>query len=565
MKNKKKYDFSGYVTKNDIKCTDNRTIKQDAFKQCDGAVVPLVWHHMHSDPENVLGNVLLENRPDGVYGYGSFNETSKALVAKALVEHGDISSMSIHATQVAQQGDDVIHGTIREVSLVIGGANRGAKIDNVAISHADGSSDIVDDELVISLGVELDHADAGDGETVEDIFNTLSEKQKNVVFYMIEQALSQSDEDEGFEHDDEGDGTMKQNVFDKKEDAQNQVTLTHADFDAIVDKAKQSGSLKQAVIEHAAATYGINNIEILFPDAKTVTPTPDFVKRDTDWVTKVINGVTHTPFSRIKSTTADITADEARAKGYVKGNKKVEEVIKVAKRITTPTTIYKKQKLDRDDIIDITDFNVVNWLWQEMRLMLNEEIARAMLVGDGRASDSKDKINEENIRPIWTDEDLYATHVAAESTATAEEVMEIIIRAMDDYEGAGSPVLYAPQNVITDWLLLKDKIGRRYYNTKAELASALGVSDIEPVPVMKGLSREVGETGSETTLNLIAIIVNLKDYKAGADKGGQIATFDDFDIDYNQYKYLMETRMSGCLVHPKSAIVIEQKEAAASE
>ena len=562
-------DFSGYVTKNDLKCTDGRIIRKDAFKHCDGKIVPLVWQHMHTDPDNVLGRIRLENRNDGVYGYGYFNNTPKAKNAKELVVHEDITSMSIWANELSQNGSDVLHGDIKEVSLVLAGANPGARIDNIAIAHADGSEYIDDTEAIISSGLNFDteveekndkieHAEGE--ETLGDVFNTLTDKQKETIYAMIAQVAS----GEGIEQSDdleEGGNYMKHNVFEGTDrvEGENKPVLTHSQIKEIFEDAQRCGSLKESVLAHVQS-YGIENIEYLFPDAKTVTQTPDFIKRNTEWVQRVLNGAKHSPFSRIKSTAADITADKARAKGYVKGNLKKEEVIKLLKRITTPTTIYKKQKLDRDDIIDITDFNVVTWLKSEMRLMLNEELARAVLVGDGREAEDEDKINEENIRPIWTDNDMYAIHVIIDSTVDNEGEMEAILRAMDDYEGTGSPVLFTTQSKLTDYLLLKDKVGRRYYTTKAEVAAALGVSDIVTVPVMKGLSRTLSD--ETTNVDLLGIIVNMGDYNIGADKGGELSMFDDFDIDYNQYKYLMETRCSGALIHPHSAVVVEKKKSA---
>lgn len=556
-----KYDFSGYATKNDLKCTDGRTIRKNAFKENDGAIVPLVWQHMHNDPSNVLGHARLENREDGVYCYGSLNDSPAGKNAKELLRHGDITSMSIWANQLVQKGSDVIHGVIKEVSLVLSGANPGAVIDNLTISHADGSMTDLDDEAFINFGIapsfgeEITHADGEDDETIGDIFNTLNEKQKNVVYYMISQALEGLDmehSDDDFEEE-EGEEDMKHNVFDKNDENKGTI-LSHADIQEIFSDAQKCGSLKEAFLAHTQS-YGIENIDILFPDAKTVTNPPDFIKRDTEWVSGVLSGTKHSPFSRIKSTAADITADEARARGYVKGNLKKEEVIKLLKRITTPTTIYKKQKLDRDDIIDITDLNVVAWLKAEMRMMLNEELARAILIGDGREADDEDKINEEHIRPIWKDDDMYAHHVSVEDTATTEDLIETIIRSRKEYKGTGSPVFYTTTDVLIDMLLLKDKIGRRLYNTKAEVASALGVSSIVEVPVMENQSYA---DDSKDTHTLVGLIVNLKDYTVGADKGGEVSMFDDFDIDYNQYKYLLETRCSGTLTHPKSALVIEK-------
>lgn len=585
---KKKFDFSGYATKVDLKCADGRIIRKDAFKHNNGQTVPLVWQHIHNDPTNVLGHAYLENREDGVYAYCKFNETEAGKNAKILVEHGDITALSIHANQLKQKGNDVLHGVIREVSLVLAGANPGALIDNLSIQHGDGKYETDDTEAIIYTGdkislTELEHEDKGSNKTIKDVFETLNEEQKEVVYAMIAEALDHSatdgdeegekeDEKEGsddkkddtqnkMEHSDKGGKVMKKNVFDKSKGEegkeQKKATLTHSQLQTILADAQKCGSLKEAFLTHVQ-TYGIENIDYLFPDAKTVTPTPDFIKREMGWVPGVIGGTTHTPFSRIKSTAADITADEARALGYVKGSLKKEEVISLLKRTTTPTTVYKKQKLDRDDIIDITDLDIVAWLKAEMRMMLDEELARAVLVGDGRDSESEDKINEANIRPIYKDDNMYSHHVEIESDADTFDIVEAIIRARINYKGSGNPTLYTTPTRLTDMLLLKDTTGRRLYNTEAELASALRVSKIVEVPVMEGLTRE---NEDEELLDLIGIIVNLKDYVMGADKGGQVSMFDDFDIDYNQYKYLIETRCSGALVHPKSALVIEQKQA----
>lgn len=578
-----KCDFSGYATKNDLKCTDGRRIRKGAFKDCDGRKVPLVWNHLHNDPANIIGHAVLEHRDDGTYAYCSFNNSSAAKDARELLAHGDITNLSIYANQLVQRGNDVIHGEIREVSLVLAGANPGAFIDNLSFKHGD-DYETVDDEAIIYTGLKLMHGDGmeldddeedeedddelshAEGKTLQDVFNTLSDEQKNCVYAMIGMAISDNEDGGSVEHSYEGGYKVKKNVFDeasKSTGEENKATLTHSQIKEIFDDAQKMGSLKASVLAHTQ-TYGIENIEILFPDAKSVMNTPDFIKRRTDWVDGVLSGTKHVPFSRIKSTAADITADEARAKGYVKGNLKKEEVIKVLKRVTTPTTIYKKQKLDRDDIIDITDFDVVAWLKAEMRLMLDEEIARAILIGDGREADSTDKINEEHLRPIWKEDDLYVIRVEVAKTKTTEEIMEIILRAMDDYEGSGSPRMYTAPGTLTDMLLEKDKIGRRYYNTPSEVAAALGVSGVTTVPLFKNQTRTetvgFGATAKTYKYTLHSIIANLRDYVVGADKGGQIATFDDFDIDYNQQKYLMETRISGCLVHPKSVIVVEYKE-----
>lgn len=578
-----KYDFGGYATRNDLKCTDGRTIRKDAFKDCDGKVVPIVWQHVHDDPSNVLGHGLLENREDGVYIYGSLNNTPKGKDAKEQIQHGDITFLSIWANQLKESNGDVLHGDIKEVSLVLAGANPGATIDNISFAHSDGSIVDADDEAIITTGVQIslndvEHSEEGDpaanptpepvvshadgeGKTIRDVFNGMTDEQKNVVYamlaYMEGATLEQSELTGGI--------TMKKNIFDGSTVKDEGIALSHSQIQEIFDDAEKCGSLKQSIISHAA-TYGIENIDILFPDAKTVTPTPDMIKRDTDWVNVFLNGARHVPFARIKSTAADITADEARARGYIKGNLKKEEVIKVMKRITTPTTVYKKQKLDRDDIIDITDFNVVSWIKAEMRVMLNEEIARAGLLGDGRdpEEDEDDKINEENIRPIYSDDDMYAHHLSidAETVTTEEGVLDAIVEGMENYEGTGMPIMFTTQNQIIKWKLLKDKVGRKLFATEADLASYLGVSRLVPVPVMKGMRRvtEEGVSPSKvtTTYDLVGIIVNPADYTYGADKGGQISMFDDFDIDYNQYKYLLETRTSGCLTHPKSALVVEK-------
>lgn len=549
-----KFDFGGYATRCDIPCTDGRTIRKGAFDDCDGKIVPLVWHHQHNDPENVLGKAKLECRHDGVYAYGIFNNTKKAKVSKELVQAGDISGLSIHANKLTQRGGDVLHGDILEVSLVIAGANSGAYIDQTAFSHAYDDPDDIDDAIIyggeaITMNVTtreepISHEDGG--ESLQDIFNTMNQKQKDCVYAMIGMAVGDDDE---AAHE-EGDEGMKYNVFDGEtfEGAATKAHLSHEQIGEIFSYAQQCGSLRDSVLAHADE-YGITNIEELFPEAHNVTIPPEWIKRKTEWVDGIINGARHTPFSRIKSMTADITHDEARAKGYIKGNRKKEEFFSVAKRVTTPTTIYKKQKLDRDDIIDITDFDVVRWIKTEMRMMLNEEIARAVLVGDGRDITDEDKISEEHIRPIWKDDELYVTKVVIPSSATPEDEIDALIKSMVDYEGTGTPRMYTTMEHIVDYKLIKDKNGRRIYNSDSEVAGIIGVSGFTNVPVMKGIKDDDGN-------ELVAIICNIGDYTIGADRGGAIETFDDFDIDYNQYKYLMETRISGCLVHPKSAVVV---------
>lgn len=572
---KDKYDFSGYATRANLRCSDGRIIRRDAFSSNHGQVVPLVWQHIHNDPANVLGHALLENRDDGVYAYCKFNNTEAAKNSKELVYHGDINSLSIYANRLIQKGPEVTHGEIREVSLVLSGANPGALIDNLTVAHGDGSYDTDDSEAIIYTGqtivveddleeeIELEHSE-GEERTVADIFNTLTEEQKNVVYAMIAQAIS----DQSAQHSDEGGDYMKTNVFDNMDNdsSRHQHVLSHSDMQAILDDGPRFGSLRESFLAHlddldVPVEYGIEDIDFLFPDHKNLTTTPTFIKREDDWVSGVISGTYHSPFSRIKSTHSDITADEARAKGYVTGEKKTEEVIKLLKRVTGPTTIYKKQKLDRDDIVDIRDFEVVSWLKSEMRMMLDEEIARAVLVGDGREIDDPDKIDEDCIRPIYHEDSLYAHQVVINANAHVTRIIEDIIRARKHYKGSGSPTFYTTTDILTDMLLVKDRIGRRLYNTEAELASALRVSRIIEVPVMDKLSREtkINGEGDDVELKLIGLIVNLKDYVVGADKGGEINMFDDFDIDYNQYKYLMETRCSGALKLPKSALIIEQK------
>lgn len=568
IKNNKEFDFAGYATKVNIKCSDGRVIRPEAFKHMDGKVVPLVWQHLHEDPTNVLGHALLEYRNGDIYAWGKFNGTEAGKGSKELVIHGDIESLSIFANQLKQQGDNVIHGIIREVSLVLAGANPGAKIDNIAFAHGDGSEDVSLTEAVMYSG-ELVHTEAednadtekdpdlkheGSGKTVKDVFDSMSDEQKDVVYAMLAKALNT--DDNGVGHSEGGTEDMKKNVFDKEEDDQ-KTTLSHDDLKNIITEAQRCGSFKEAFLAHAQ-TYGIENIDFLFPDAKNVNGSPTFIKRPTEWVAGVINGVRHSPFSRIKSTAADITADEARARGYVKGALKKEEVIKLLKRVTTPTTVYKKQKLDRDDIIDITDLDVVTWLKAEMRMMLDEELARAILVGDGRAVDSEDKINEDNIRPIYKDDDMYSHKVTLGSSKTTVDIIEAVIRARVDYKGQGNPNFYTTTSQLTDMLLLKDTTGRRIYPTVNELANELRVKNIIEVPVLEGVHRETGAGPTLATHDLVGIIVNLNDYVAGADKGGAVSMFDDFDIDYNQYKYLIETRCSGALVEPKSALVIEK-------
>ena len=573
----KDYDFSGWATKNNLLCSDGRTILKDAFKNDDGVTVPLVWNHQHNDPSNILGHALLENRDEGVYAYCKFNDSEPGKNAKLLVEHGDVSALSIYANQLKQQGGNVLHGAIREVSLVLAGANPGAFIDSV-ISH----SEDVDDEAIIYTGenICLAHAEKQMEETtkvmeekkemapetkteepkkektVQDVFNTLNEEQKKVVYALIGQVIEEAENKSSKENETKdiegGKKEMKHNVFENDKENQENV-LQHSDIEAIFADAKRYGSLKDSVLQH-----GITNIDYLFPEAKDVTATPEFIKRDMGWVEKVMKSVHHTPFSRIRSIFANITEEDARAKGYIKGKLKKDEVFSLLKRSTTPTTVYKKQKLDRDDAVDITDFDVVAWLKSEMRMMLDEELARAFLIGDGRISSSDDKINEQNIRPIYNDDDLYTVKAVIEvaPTATAEEKAKAFIKSViknrKEYKGTGSPTLYTKEDVVSDCLLLEDANGRFIYDNIDKLKNVLRVADIVTVPVMEGAK-------GKNQGDLLAILVNLADYNVGADKGGAVNMFDDFDIDYNAQKYLIETRCSGALVKPYSAIAFEMK------
>ena len=573
----KDYDFSGWATKNNLLCSDGRTILKDAFKNDDGVTVPLVWNHQHNDPSNILGHALLENRDEGVYAYCKFNDSEPGKNAKLLVEHGDVSALSIYANQLKQQGGNVLHGAIREVSLVLAGANPGAFIDSV-ISH----SEDVDDEAIIYTGenICLAHAEKQMEETtkvmeekkemapetkteepkkektVQDVFDTLNEEQKKVVYALIGQVIEEAENKSSKENETKdiegGKKEMKHNVFENDKENQENV-LQHSDIEAIFADAKRYGSLKDSVLQH-----GITNIDYLFPEDKNVTATPEFIKRDMGWVEKVMKSVHHTPFSRIRSIFANITEEDARAKGYIKGKLKKDEVFSLLKRSTTPTTVYKKQKLDRDDAVDITDFDVVAWLKSEMRMMLDEELARAFLIGDGRISSSDDKINEQNIRPIYNDDDLYTVKAVIEvaPTATAEEKAKAFIKSViknrKEYKGTGSPTLYTKEDVVSDCLLLEDANGRFIYDNIDKLKNVLRVADIVTVPVMEGAK-------GKNQGDLLAILVNLADYNVGADKGGAVNMFDDFDIDYNAQKYLIETRCSGALVKPYSAIAFEMK------
>lgn len=602
------FDFCGYATKNDVRCSDGLTIRHNAFAGNHGNTVPLVWQHGHNDPNNVLGHVKLENRKDGVYAYGFFNDSDSARTAKQLLTHGDVNAMSIYANRLSKKktgtGADVVHGNIVEVSLVLSGANPGALIDTIAFQHADGEEVdeaiiYTDDELSMTdTPEEAEHSDeskdVSDGsnqetvshadktpvedepstttskkeapvaeKTVQDVFNEFTEEQKNVVYFLIGQAL----EEAGVGDDDDTEGAPMShsggNIFEDGYMAADNGDreLAHSAFtEAISDaKSRRLDSFREAFLEHAG-TYGIDNIDILFPDAQ-LTGDPSFIKRDDSWVNGVLNGAKHSPFARIKTVHADITADEARARGYTKGKLKKDEVFRLLKRVTTPTTIYKKQKLDRDDVVDITDLDVVAWMKGEMRGMLDEELARCVLVGDGRDSASDDKISEEHVRPIWKDSDLYAPKVLLDADATTDQIVDAIVLGFENYEGKGVPTFYTTRQMATAMLTLKDKIGRRLYDTKEALAAALGVKAVVEVPVMNGLKRHDEDTN--TDISLVGIVVNMPDYTVGSDKGGSVSLFDDFDIDYNAYKYLIETRVSGALTVPKSAIIIEKKIAGA--
>ena len=592
-----KYDFHGWATRNDLRCSDGRIIRRDAFKHCDGKIVPLVWNHRHDDPTNVLGHALLENREDGVYAYCAFNDSEAGKAARLLVEHGDISALSIFANGLKQDGSNVLHGDIKEVSLVLAGANPGASIANV-IRHGETVEDEADiytgEDFIVGMEEDkknIEHSDSdmkekkeadSDDKTVADVLKTFTPDQQKVLYQLVTDALAAKDEaqdeaqDETNEKKDEnnkngGNNTMKHNVFDNSE--QNENVLQHDDFQAIISDAKRYGSMREAFENYAkdhdvdinelthSADYGIENIGYLFSDDKAITREPIMVSRNMDWVAKFTNSVRHTPFSRIKSLFANITEDDARAKGYIKGNVKKEEVFTLLKRSTTPTTVYKKQKIDRDDVIDIVDFDVVAWLKREMRVMLDEEIARAALVGDGRVSSSDDKIDPIHIRPIWTDDDFYTikqtVSVASsdnESTI-AKNFIKQCIKARKNYKGSGNPTLYTTEDMLTDMLLLEDTTGRVIYESAAKLATTLRVKEIVTVPVMENLTRTDDQSKVHT---LLGIIVNPYDYTIGADKGGAVNMFDDFDIDYNQQKYLIETRCSGALTLPYSAIAVEK-------
>lgn len=613
------YDFCGWASKNDLLCSDGRTIRRGAFASDDGKKVPMVYQHQHTSIDNVLGHAILENRDEGMYAYCYLNESDTGKMAKELVRHGDICAMSIYANKLKQIGNDVVHGEIKEVSLVLAAANPGAAIESVVLEHSDGSTE---EEAIIYSGEDtqykilshaesstqtssdktvndilnnmseakknvlyymlakvsetdeeaedddviedsdIRHADVSGGRTIQDIFDTFTSDEKKVAFYLIGKAIEESgsmaqSDIPNIDDESEENETMKHNVFENNQIENDETVLSHAEIEEIFRDTKQYGTLKNSALAH-----GITNIEYLFPDAKTVTPTPELIKRNDDWVSKVMGAVHRTPFSRIKSTAANLTEDEARAKGYIKGTLKKEEVFSLLKRTTEPTTIYKKQKLDRDDVVDITDFDVVAWIKSEMRMMLNEEIARAILIGDGRLTSSDDKIPEDHIRPVAFDSALYTVPVevtvAAQATDDdkAKAIIRSIIKGRKEYKGSGNPVMYTTEDTLTDMLLMEDKMGRVVYDSVTKLATALRVSEIVTVPVMEGLKDSEGNA-------VIAVIVNLADYNVGADRGGEVNMFDDFDIDYNAMKYLIETRCSGALTKPYSALAVKLKTAGA--
>ncbi len=584
-----KFDFSGWATKNDLTCSDGRTIKHNAFKENDGQRVPLVWQHGHNAVDNVLGHALLENRDEGVYAYCAFNDTPGAENAKELVKHGDVKALSIYANRLDQRGADVIHGNIVEVSMVLSGANPGALIDNVALEHSDGSWTESEDEAVIYSGLTLSH-DSGettedtesmdedevydeDGLTVADVLETLDDDQRLAVAALIEEISGDVDDEEDFDEDEEfdedydedydedaehgdsgGDTLMHSNIFEG--DARNHMGphLSHADEELIFAEARKPGmTLRTAVLAHAQ-DYGIKNPELLFPDATNLDPEPQRIMRENSWVAKVLQGSKHTPFSRVKTQWSNLTADDLRTKGYVKASRKKDVVYEVANRKTEPTTVYNKTKIDRDDVLDITTFNVVAWMQQNLRFSLEEELARAVLIGDGREVSNPDKIKETSIRPIWKDDELFSHKVLIDKDAKTEDIIDVVRRSRKFYKGSGMPVLFTTNAFVCDMLEIKDANKRYIYETKQAVANTLNVSDVIEVEVMEGAKRDV----AGKTQNLLGIIVNMQDYTMGADKGGETSFFEQFDIDFNQQKYLLEARCSGALTKYKSAIVIEK-------
>lgn len=556
-------DFDGWATVAGIKCSDGRVISHHAFEQNDGAVVPLVWQHGHDNVTNVLGHAQLEKKPEGVYAYGFFNGSQQAEHARELIEHGDVTAMSIFANNLKQNGNVVQHGNIVEVSLVLKGANPKATIENVTMSHSDGEGysaiikmgdgDVMHEDFEGSEESDSEDESSDEDKTIGEILSTLTEEQLEAVNYLIAAAIDGESEDSE-ETNEETEEDMKHNVFEGDKTPEN--TLSHAAFAELVEAAKRNNATLLDELKHG--DYGIDNIGYLFPDAKSVTDEPTFLDRDQSWVSVVMNGTKHSPFARIKSVFADIRDDKARAKGYAKkAQKKTEEVIKLLTRTTSPTTIYKKQKLDRDDIVDITDFNVVSWLKNEMKGKLSEEIARAILIGDGRQITDPDRVDDEAIRPILKENDLYAFHKSLEANTTDETLVDDIVLASADLEGSGAPTLFISKKRLVKMLLLKDKNGRRIYETEASLAGALGVSKIVTVPQFEGLEHDIKGVNHE----LLAIVVDLRDYTIGSNAGAELGMAESFDIDFNQYKYLMETRLSGSLTAPYSALTISRKKA----
>ena len=582
MAKPEKYDFSGWATRNDIRCSDGRIIRRGAFAEQDGTTVPLVWNHNHVDADNVLGHAILENRDQGVYAYCFFNDTKQGNNAKELVTHGDICSLSIFANQLKQNGGDVIHGAIREVSLVLAGANPGAKIENI-MAHGDNSEEEAiiyndSDEINLAHSEEKEKMEETNKEkTVKDVIDSMTEEQRNVMYALIGEAIESTKgelDDEDLSNEEEN--KMKHNAFENEDQTKKEETetLSHSEFMEIVSEAKRKGSMKDAFLDHNITeipylAHSITNVGNLFPESKAVSRVPEIVDRDQTWVGNVMASVKHTPFSRVKSFYANITADEARAKGYVKGAQKVEEVITALKRTTDPQTVYKLQKMDRDDIIDITDFDVVAWLKGEMRGKLDEEIARAILIGDGRSSSSADKVDPLKIRPVYQDDTTYTikrilTRAAgADDSAFAKAFIKDVVKSRKEYKGSGNPTLYTTEDMLTSMLLIEDTTGRVIYDTIEKLKTALRVRDIVTVPVMENVGRE--DTPGKKKWNLLGILVNLNDYNVGADKGGSVNMFDDFDINYNKYEYLIETRCSCALVKPYSAITFEEEISTASK
>ena len=575
MAKPEKYDFSGWATRNDIRCSDGRIIRRGAFAEQDGTTVPLVWNHNHVDADNVLGHAILENRDQGVYAYCFFNDTKQGNNAKELVTHGDICSLSIFANQLKQNGGDVIHGAIREVSLVLAGANPGAKIENI-MAHGDNSEEEAiiyndSDEINLAHSEEKEKMEEENKEkTVKDVIDSMTEEQRNVMYALIGEAIESTKGELDDDQSNEEENKMKHNAFENEDQTKKEETetLSHSEFMEIVSEAKRKGSMKDAFLEHNITeipylAHSITNVGNLFPESKAVSRVPEVVDRDQTWVGNVMASVKHTPFSRVKSFYANITADEARAKGYVKGAKKVEEVITALKRTTDPQTVYKLQKMDRDDIIDITDFDVVAWLKGEMRGKLDEEIARAILIGDGRPSSSGDKVDPLKIRPVYQDDATYTIKriltraSGADDSAFAKAFIKDVVKSRKEYKGSGNPTLYTTEDMLTSMLLIEDTTGRVIYDTIEKLKTALRVRDIVTVPVMENAGRE--DTPGKKKWNLLGILVNLSDYNVGADKGGSVNMFDDFDINYNKYEYLIETRCSGALVKPYSAITFEEE------